>query len=79
MKIALFVQARITSKRFPNKILSEINGKKSGSIGDFSCYSFHAQKNITTLGEGGMLYVKNKNLANKVKGLDTTVIQISNS
>ena len=48
---------------------SEINGKKSGSIGDFSCYSFHAQKNITTLGEGGMLYVKNKNLANKVKGL----------
>tara|TARA_X000000368_G_C22909268_1_gene657809 strand:+ start:199 stop:918 length:720 start_codon:yes stop_codon:yes gene_type:complete len=28
MKIALFVQARITSKRFPNKILSEINGKK---------------------------------------------------
>ncbi len=48
---------------------SELNGKKSGTIGDFSCYSFHAQKNITTLGEGGMLYVKEKHLANKVKGL----------
>jgi len=48
---------------------SELNGKKSGTFGDFSCYSFHAQKNITTLGEGGMLFVKDKNLANKVKGL----------
>ena len=25
MKLALFVQARLTSKRFPNKILSKIN------------------------------------------------------
>ena len=48
---------------------SELNGKKSGSMGDFSCFSFHAQKNITTLGEGGMLYVKNHSLARKVKGL----------
>ena len=38
-------------------------------MGDFSCYSFHAQKNITTLGEGGMLYVKDRNLAKKVRGL----------
>ena len=28
MKLAIFVQARITSKRFPKKIFSEINGKK---------------------------------------------------
>ncbi len=48
---------------------SELNGKKSGSMGDFSCYSFHAQKNITTLGEGGMLYVKDTKLAKKVRGL----------
>ena len=48
---------------------AEINGKKVGSMGDFSCFSFHAQKNITTLGEGGMLFVKDKYLANKVKGL----------
>ena len=48
---------------------AEIKGKKVGTFGDFSCYSFHAQKNITTLGEGGMLYVKNKSLAKKVPGL----------
>ena len=48
---------------------AEINKKKVGTLGDFSCYSFHAQKNITTLGEGGMVYVKDKNLAKKVSGL----------
>ena len=48
---------------------AKINNKKAGTLGDFSCYSFHAQKNITTLGEGGMLYVKDKSLASKVSGL----------
>ena len=48
---------------------AEINGKKVGTLGDFSCFSFHAQKNITTLGEGGMVYVRNNNLSNKVPGL----------
>ena len=48
---------------------AEIQNKKSGTLADFSCYSFHGQKNITTLGEGGMLYVKDKNLALKVPGL----------
>jgi dTDP-4-amino-4,6-dideoxygalactose transaminase len=33
----------------------EIEGKKAGSYGDISVYSFHAQKNITSLGEGGMI------------------------
>lgn len=48
---------------------AELNNKKVGTYGDFSCYSFHSQKNITTLGEGGMIYVKNNLLAKKVKGL----------
>jgi perosamine synthetase len=48
---------------------AEINGKKVGVTGDFSCFSFHAQKNITTLGEGGALFVKSNKLALKVKGL----------
>ena len=48
---------------------AEINNNKVGTLGDFSCYSFHAQKNITTLGEGGMLFVRDKNLAKKVPGL----------
>lgn len=48
---------------------AEINRRKVGTRGDFSCFSFHSQKNITTLGEGGMIYVKNKKLAEKVKGM----------
>jgi perosamine synthetase len=48
---------------------SELNGRKSGTMGDFACFSFHSAKNITTLGEGGMIYVKDKKLANKVRGL----------
>jgi len=34
---------------------TEINGKKAGSFGNFGVFSFHSHKNITTLGEGGML------------------------
>ena len=30
-------------------------GKKAGTIGDFGGYSFHEVKNITSLGEGGLL------------------------
>lgn len=29
-------------------------GRRVGSMGRFGCFSFHTQKNITTLGEGGM-------------------------
>ena len=41
---------------------AQINRRKVGTQGDFACYSFHAQKNITTLGEGGMLFFKNSSL-----------------
>lgn len=34
-------------------------GKRVGSFGDFGCFSFHTHKNLTTLGEGGMLTVSN--------------------
>lgn len=34
---------------------AEYKGRKAGSIGDFGCFSFHSLKNITTLGEGGMI------------------------
>ncbi len=33
--------------------------RRVGSIGDFGCFSFHTHKNITTLGEGGILTVRN--------------------
>ena len=32
-------------------------GKYAGTVGDFSIFSFQSQKNISTLGEGGMLSV----------------------
>ena len=48
---------------------AELDSKKAGTLGDFSCFSFHAQKNMTTLGEGGAIYVKQTQLAKKVPGL----------
>jgi perosamine synthetase len=44
-------------------------GRKVGSMGDFGCFSFHGQKNLTTLGEGGMLTVKSADHARSVSGL----------
>ncbi len=46
-----------------------INGQKVGTFGDYGCYSFHGAKNITTLGEGGMLIVKSDEDAALVPGL----------
>lgn len=48
---------------------ASINGIKAGNFGDFACFSFHSHKNITILGEGGMLIVKDDNLARFVPGL----------
>ena len=45
------------------------NGLKVGTWGDFGCFSFHAQKNLTTLGEGGMLTVRDESTAALVPGL----------
>lgn len=48
---------------------AEYRGRKVGSIGDFGCFSFHGAKQITTLGEGGMLTVKSDEDARMVPGL----------
>ncbi len=48
---------------------AESSGAKVGSWGDFGCFSFHTHKNITTLGEGGILTVKDPELAKFVPGL----------
>jgi perosamine synthetase len=42
---------------------TEVNGKKAGSYGDFSIFSHHSQKNISTLGEGGILIASDKDQA----------------
>ena len=44
-------------------------GRKVGTFGDFAIFSLHAQKNITTLGEGGILVVNNKKYQKFIPGL----------
>jgi len=41
-------------------------GKKIGTIGDFTCFSFYATKNMTTA-EGGMVTTDNNELAEKIR------------
>lgn len=45
---------------------TEYEGKKAGSFGDISCFSFYANK-IIALGEGGMILTDNKKYAEKAK------------
>ncbi len=46
------------------------NNKKTGTIGDFGCYSFNGNKIITT-GGGGMIVTNNQEYAQKAKYLTT--------
>ena len=46
-----------------------IDGKHVGTFGDFGCFSLHAAKNITTLGEGGVLTVRSDEDAALAPGL----------
>jgi perosamine synthetase len=48
---------------------AQYKGKMAGSIGDFGTFSFHGQKNLTTLGEGGALTVRSDKQAALVSGL----------
>ena len=46
-----------------------IDGQHVGTFGDFGCFSFHAAKTMTTLGEGGMFIVKDPEIAAAVPGV----------
>lgn len=48
---------------------SSYKGKKCGTFGHIAIYSFHAQKNITTLGEGGMIITNVPEFVKKIPGL----------
>jgi perosamine synthetase len=48
---------------------ASIDGKHVGTFGDFGCFSFHGAKNMTTLGEGGMLTVRSEKDAALVPGV----------
>ncbi|MBI2009552.1 MAG: DegT/DnrJ/EryC1/StrS aminotransferase family protein [Candidatus Chisholmbacteria bacterium] len=47
---------------------STYQGKKVGSLGDLACFSFYANKLITT-GEGGMVVTNNATIAKKLRSL----------
>lgn len=49
-------------------IASEYKGKKVGTIGDVTCFSFYATKNLVT-GEGGMVTTDDCELAEKIRAL----------
>jgi len=44
-------------------------GRMAGSMGVTGCFSFHDQKNMTTLGEGGMVVTDDEALAEKARRL----------
>ncbi|MDO5557023.1 MAG: DegT/DnrJ/EryC1/StrS family aminotransferase [Clostridia bacterium] len=48
---------------------TEYYKKKVGTIGDIGILSFQTKKNFCTLGEGGMVVTKDKNIYNKIKEL----------
>lgn len=41
---------------------AEYKGRRAGSLGNIGVFSFHQQKNMVTLGEGGMLTTNDKHL-----------------
>jgi perosamine synthetase len=45
---------------------AEYKGRKAGSLGDIAIFSFHQQKNMVTLGEGGMVTTGSRDLYEKM-------------
>jgi dTDP-4-amino-4,6-dideoxygalactose transaminase len=45
---------------------AEYKGRKAGTIGATGCFSFHEQKNISTLGEGGMILTNDRDIFEKI-------------
>ena len=49
-------------------IETEYKGRKTGTFGDFGCFSFYVTKNVVT-GEGGIILTKNEEDAERIKML----------
>lgn len=49
-------------------IETEYKGRKTGTFGEFGCFSFYATKNVVT-GEGGMVLAQNEEDASRIKVL----------
>ncbi|MCR9140713.1 MAG: DegT/DnrJ/EryC1/StrS family aminotransferase [bacterium] len=48
---------------------AKFKGKRVGSLGDFAAFSFHAQKNMTLMGEGGAIVVNHEESVKQVFGM----------
>jgi perosamine synthetase len=48
---------------------AEYKGRKAGALADLSVFSFHQQKNMVTLGEGGMITTNDPALFERVLGM----------
>jgi len=48
---------------------AEYKGRKAGGLGDVGVFSFHSLKNMTTLGEGGMITTNHDEWAEKILAL----------
>ncbi len=48
---------------------AKLSGLKAGTLGDFGAYSFYPSKNIGALGDGGAIFCKNNEAAEKLKML----------
>jgi len=48
---------------------ADINGKKAGSFGDAGCFSFYPSKNLGGYGDGGLIILNNKKVADTVREL----------
>ncbi|GGO47934.1 MULTISPECIES: DegT/DnrJ/EryC1/StrS family aminotransferase [Streptomyces] len=46
---------------------SVVNGRRPGALGHIGCFSFHTSKNITTLGEGGMITTDRDDWAERLR------------
>jgi len=54
---------------------AKYNGKRVGVQTDFGAFSFHGQKNMSTFGEGGAIYVKDTIVASRIPALRDCGIQ----
>ena len=48
---------------------SEYEGRRSGSMGDYGCFSFFPTKNLGGFGDGGMVTMSSEDVYNQVKSL----------
>ncbi|MDI6800790.1 MAG: DegT/DnrJ/EryC1/StrS family aminotransferase [Thermodesulfovibrionales bacterium] len=46
---------------------ASLNGRKTGSFGDAGCFSFYPSKNLGAYGDGGMIILHDKKVANDIR------------